>query len=232
MEYMENRGEKKVTIYSDSLSVLQAMKGDKSRARPNLIMEVNKFCDKLSKNKTNLEFIWIPSHVGIEGNERADEVAKKSLNHEKEGKRIPFELMEGYNRIEKIIMKEWQKRWEEEVKGRQYYNIENKVGKGWNGKSGSRRVEKSITRMRLGKCSMNHYLHQLKRHKDGLCEVCGTPETIEHYLMVCGENKIWRKDAEKWCREKGKEWKMETIFRETEMEEKLKKHLEKQERNF
>ena len=38
-------------------------------------------------------------------------------------------------------------------------------------------------RMRLGKCSLNKYLHDIKRHPDGLCEKCPVPETIQHLLL-------------------------------------------------
>jgi len=45
--------------------------------------------------------------------------------------------------------------------------------------------ERIITRLRLGKCRLNNYLYNLKLHPSGLCDVCGSIETVEHYLLDC-----------------------------------------------
>jgi hypothetical protein len=52
----------------------------------------------------------------------------------------------------------------------------------------NRKKENVITRLRLGKCSLNKYLHDIKRHPDGLCETCRVPETIQHLLLECQSN--------------------------------------------
>ena len=36
----------------------------------------------------------------------------------------------------------------------------------------SRHKEVIITRLRLGKCRLNAYLHQSGKHPDGLCDIC------------------------------------------------------------
>jgi len=36
--------------------------------------------------------------------------------------------------------------------------------------------------LRLGKCCLNAYLHQIGKHQDGLCHYCAKPETITHFL--------------------------------------------------
>ena len=46
-----------------------------------------------------------------------------------------------------------------------------------------RRLEVAMTRLRLGKCCLYHYLHEINRHDAGLCDTCGVPETIEHHLL-------------------------------------------------
>ena len=52
----------------------------------------------------------------------------------------------------------------------------------------NRKKENVITRLRLRKCSLNKYLHDVKRHPDGLCETCCVPETIQHLLLECQTN--------------------------------------------
>ena len=56
-------------IFTDSLSSVQNFSTNASRNRPNLYIEATEFIQKLQSYVT---LIWIPSHIGIPGNERAD----------------------------------------------------------------------------------------------------------------------------------------------------------------
>ena len=50
----------------------------------------------------------------------------------------------------------------------------------------NRHEETSIpTHLRTGKARLNHYLHRIKAAENELCEQCGRPETIHHFLYVC-----------------------------------------------
>ena len=53
----------------------------------------------------------------------------------------------------------------------------------------NRKVEVIQTRLRLGKARLNHYLKVINQHTDGLCHTCKVPETIEHYILHCQQNK-------------------------------------------
>ena len=65
-------------IFTDSLSSLQAL--DSNNCDHPLIQDILKlFNDCLSVNKKVI-LAWVASHVGIKGNEKADELAKQALN--------------------------------------------------------------------------------------------------------------------------------------------------------
>ena len=65
-------------IFTDSLSSLQAL--DSNNCDHPFIQDILKlFNDSLSVNK-KVVLAWVPSHVGIKGNEKADELAKQALN--------------------------------------------------------------------------------------------------------------------------------------------------------
>ena len=65
-------------ILSDSLSCLQALKQlDPPDIR---IMCLKLNIHNLIKEGYKLTFMWIPSHIGIQGNEIADSLAKEALN--------------------------------------------------------------------------------------------------------------------------------------------------------
>ena len=63
----------------------------------------------LTKNGKNIILCWIPSHVGILGNEKADATAKSALTLPVTRMKLPATGM--YPRITKLIFDEWQEVW-------------------------------------------------------------------------------------------------------------------------
>ena len=74
MNIIANHKSSKCIIYSDSKSVLQALQS-KVSSTPLII----RLRDKMNTYSENNSIIlsWIPSYIGIQGNERADKAAKK-----------------------------------------------------------------------------------------------------------------------------------------------------------
>ena len=75
MNIIANHKSSKFIIYSDSKSVLQTLQS-KNSSTPLITRLLDKM-NTLSKNNSII-LTWIPSHIGIQGNERADRAAKKS----------------------------------------------------------------------------------------------------------------------------------------------------------
>ena len=69
-----------VTVYSDSMSCLQAIEGEDTE-NP-FICQIMLLFWLLSDKGTRVRFCWIPSHCGIEGNERVDRLAKATLDQD------------------------------------------------------------------------------------------------------------------------------------------------------
>jgi len=67
-------------MFSDSLSVLPSIKEGICKSRPSLFNELSDLLNRLIPNK--VKFTWIPSHIDINGNERADRLAKEALEIE------------------------------------------------------------------------------------------------------------------------------------------------------
>ena len=63
----------------------------------------------LAKNGKKIILCWIPSHVGILGNEKADAAAKSALSLPVTRMKLPATGM--YPRITKLIFDEWQEVW-------------------------------------------------------------------------------------------------------------------------
>lgn len=71
--------EKSICICTDSLGACQAISsGDiKNSARPDILADITSLHERIIQTGINIKILWIPSHVGIIGNEIADKCANE-----------------------------------------------------------------------------------------------------------------------------------------------------------
>ena len=86
-------------FFSDSMSSLQSISG--FNLDSDLVQKFLKDYTILAKNGKNIILCWIPSHVGILGNEKADAAAKSALSLPVTRMKLPATDM--YPRITKLI---------------------------------------------------------------------------------------------------------------------------------
>ena len=70
--------EKNFIIFSDSMSSLEAISGFKLEI--DIVKNIIKDYTRLANSGKRIILCWIPSHVNIRGNERADTAAKSALS--------------------------------------------------------------------------------------------------------------------------------------------------------
>ena len=128
----------------------------------------------------------LPSHIGIRRNETADNLANRATQNTEIDLDIGLELAEAYALVENYTLQKWQNMWTNGTTGSHYRQIQKTVSKKVKYENVSRYIEVVITRLKFGKCRLNYYLHQIKKHLDGLCEICKKkPETVIHFLLEC-----------------------------------------------
>ena len=93
---------KKFIIFSDSLSVLLSLRNKKFQ-NP-LIIKLLSRLDSMSNRKEIIK-CWIPSHIGVRGNERADLATKSALDLTSDKSRIPYTDLKPT--ISKFIHTKW-----------------------------------------------------------------------------------------------------------------------------
>ena len=69
-----------VVVYSQSMSCSPAVEGEDTE-NP-FICQIMTLLWLLGDKGTHVRFCWIPSHCGIEGNERVDQLAKETIDHD------------------------------------------------------------------------------------------------------------------------------------------------------
>ena len=67
-----------VAVLSDSLSAPQAVKINSKSCREDVVKEIVVVCHQLITRGIDIVLQWVPSHVGVPGNESADRAAKQA----------------------------------------------------------------------------------------------------------------------------------------------------------
>ena len=67
-----------VAFFSDWLSALQAIKHSSQSSREDVVKDIVVVCHQLITRGTDIVLQWVPSHVGVPGNESADRAAKQA----------------------------------------------------------------------------------------------------------------------------------------------------------
>ena len=88
VQYIQRHPSQRTVIYSDSLSCLRALE-NKSLNHP-VIREIIQILTYLKEVGSIIEFCWIPGHIGIKGNEKADKIAKEVMDLPIYDTKFPF----------------------------------------------------------------------------------------------------------------------------------------------
>ena len=143
--------------------------------------------DLLHSINSQITVVWVPSHIGITDNERADQLANMGC------KRQHIDIQSALNcrnfTVELPLIstscgnmhgttRQLDDNVQPDVASRNQVLFE------------TRSAEVLAHRPRLGKCRLNSCLHKIALHDTGTCDSCGEAETIEHYLINCSQNEI------------------------------------------
>ena len=169
-------------IFTDSLSSVQCFGRGRCVSRPNLFdLVINIF----SESAADVTLVWVPSHIGITGNEAADKAASRGARKNMVDMAVGLELGEAYSLVDEFVTKKWQEEWTGGSTGSYYRHLVPNVANSMKVATTGRAFETMVKRLRFGKCCVNAVLHSLGCHDTGLCDSCRVPETVQHLLLEC-----------------------------------------------
>ena len=157
-------------IFSDSLSVLLSLE-NKKLDNP-LVVNLSHKLHLLSIAHRTIFFCWIPSHIGIRGNEAADVAAKESLDFDITASQVPYTDLKPH--INSFIANKWQERWSS-CPDNKLLKIKPTLGVWPSGFRNSRKEEVVISRLRIG--------HTYFTHSALLCGQT-VPEAIHNQVAI------------------------------------------------
>lgn len=180
---------KDIIILSDAKSVLEAIDNNQ------LNVYHNKYVVEIKEMKISRElgkrviYVWIPAHVGIQGNEMADKLAKEATG-EKEDPSITVPIgdfrkifkLATWNMTQDILVREAQ------FKGKFYYEnyYDGRKKKPWfSGINVERYYITIINRLRANHYNLGDSLERKGYIDSARCECGNEKESLEHVLWQC-----------------------------------------------
>lgn len=177
-------------ILSDSKSALQSI-STKSTSHDSAFLIETRMLAINGMQNFNLQFIWIPGHKNIEGNEVADRLAKEAhqvISYVVTPKDV-------HTKIKNETFNIWPQAWIEisQTRGQWYYEIvKAPLKKPWflNIKYKCRKDITTVTRLRTNHCQSPAHLHKIGVFTSPQCS-CGYAQgNINHLLLGCNNNKV------------------------------------------
>lgn len=170
---------KEYVICSDSLSVILNIQ--KNRINNKLKDKVQLLNKEIEAKGSSVIFMWIPSHIGIPGNEKADREAKNALQLNISEPELLFEEIKKI--VKNAIWNQAQNEWHNTTNNK-LREIKNTIKPYSKIIYQNRKNEVTLTRLRIGHTKLTHkYL--LEKEEAPKCPRCYQPVTIKHIIADC-----------------------------------------------
>lgn len=179
LNFIKTSPNRNFLICSDSLSALQSLT-DPLSENP-IIQKIQNKLQSLSETK-DITFLWTPGHVGIKGNEKADEEANHARNLPPSNEYLHTTTDE-YALIKCKIFENWQLDWTN-TNNNFLRKIKNTTQPWPCPGNVTKKSATVMTRLRIGHTRLTHDWI-IKKTQQPTCETCNTTIDVEHVLLTC-----------------------------------------------
>lgn len=122
LQRIEEKKINNTVIASHSYSSHESIRSGRSSFRMDIIVEICCMMYNIKVMGISTRFFWVPAHVGVEGNEKVDILAKQTLRI-KQVDLNPINKTEAKLLIRTYEQLVWQVYWDNNKTGRHLYNI-------------------------------------------------------------------------------------------------------------
>ena len=130
-----------------------------------------------------ITFCWIPSHVNITGNEKADKLAKQAATMDGDYAYAQYPCKDYYPIKRKTLLNVWQQEWFN-INNNKLRTVKENVRQWPSSCQKERKVEVVLTRLRIGHTRLTHG-HLMERRHAPYCNNCIVPLTVKHIITEC-----------------------------------------------
>lgn len=186
------------TILLDNQAAIIALQRRRPQPGQYLIHLFHSQLQRLLKRRRTfqLQLVWVPGHMGIEGNEMADSLAKDASTGTttllhcpiRQLSALPHSQAAARATFKKEVGSRWTTQWNASKHGKRITKFDptppgKRVTRMYRGLS--RPHGSILTQLRSGHVGLNKYLARIKAVDSPLCTHCQTTETVEHFLLGC-----------------------------------------------
>ena len=180
-DLIENSDSHQFIVFTDSLSSLLALKGHEPK-HPALLA-LREAYSNLVRLQKSVVLAWVPSHVGIRGNEKVDALAKEALQLDVTNLYLPH--TDYRPKINGYVKLKCQELWDTFPENK-LHRIKPTVGTVGNAPPRKRRDDLVLTRARIGHTYLTH-AYLLHGDERPYCIPCDCAVTVSHILVDCYE---------------------------------------------
>ena len=166
-------------VFTDSLSCLQSIQNE-DLSYP-LITNFLQYYTKCVEKRKRVVLCWVPGHVGIEGNEIADRLAKEAL--EEDITPIPLHFSEIIPMVKKYFHDIWQDVWSGTPEHLSTFAPD--VKQKFFSSNIGRKSQVVLSRVRIGHTNLTHAYRMKGEDREPLCEHCGVVLNVVHFMVHC-----------------------------------------------
>lgn len=181
LEHINHKSVRSSVIYTDSLSSLQAISA--LTTKNPLVKQIRCLITTLRKRNLVVKLAWVPSHVGIKGNELADQAAAESLLNDICKKKIPHQDLKPL--VKKMFKSKWQFFWDTQTQNKLHL-VQPHIEQTQVPSHNNRFHGVIQARLRLGHTYLTHGF-LLRGEDPPECVACGCQMTVVHLLLECPE---------------------------------------------
>ena len=166
------------TIITDSKSSIQAI--NRLYHDNPIVQEIKK---AIRNSNKDVKLCWVPSHVGVPGNENADSSAREATTSPTIH-RTPLPRSDIKCNIKQKAHTFWKQRWQQESPTNKLREITATTSLLPNSSCADREWERGLVRLRIGHCHLTHS-HLMAGGQPPECEDCNTIVTVKHIILEC-----------------------------------------------
>src|SRR5579859_2960008 len=183
----------KCVIYFDSQAAAKGLMKPNRQSGQQILISVLEKIETVKALIPNIALVWIPGHMNIAGNEKANKAARDAAKSKTPDVNFIHKPLKSSrsNIINQTTKRDWLNAWKNgKDNAKQLRRITTKVqdqeSKKLYNSIANRISLAQLARLRTGHCSLNQYLHRFGIEESPLCE-CGNGaiENVEHYLLHC-----------------------------------------------
>jgi ribonuclease HI len=198
LEYLVScvRSFQDINIFTDCQSALISVMSSDPHSRSHTINHTQELATQLSNKGSTINITWIAGHVGLQGNDYADDLAKEGAKAAASSDEIPRNISKSVfkNEFRKHSVKSWQSIWEAEPEARHTFDIIPDIPVRTPSSPNNRKVDVCLNRLLSGLARLQDHMYKigLSTNNSPICECGQERETVEHYIIRCSLHDIHR----------------------------------------